>query len=179
MAAMTHPEPPARIDWLELHGVPAFRDAAGRLGMAALARALALRPADAVDVLVLLVEDEVSVAWGAAGNASALEAEGIRVVRHPIVDMGVPADPTAFARMLEAIGREVRGGRTVLVACLGGDGRTGTAVACLLVDGGLGATEAIGLIRGARPGAIETEEQEAFVRGWGASREGRLLDSDT
>jgi protein-tyrosine phosphatase len=179
MAAMTHPVAPARIDWLELQGVPAFKDATGRLGMTALARALALRPEDAVDVLVLLVEDEVFVAWGAGGIASDLDGEGIRVVRHPIVDMGVPADPTAYAHMLGAIARDVRGGRTVLVSCLGGYGRSGTAIGCLLVDGGLGGDDAIEHVRAARPGAIETGAQEAFVRAWGARRDRRGLDSET
>ena len=49
-----------------------------------------------------------------------------------------------------------------------GLGRTGLVAACALIDHGLSAQEAITAVRACRgPRAIETREQEAFVRGWG------------
>lgn len=153
---------PDRIDWVDLRLVPDLAEAPGRLGMTGLAGALRLRGGD-VDTLLLLLEDrELAVA---------VRGEGIRVMRHPIVDMGVPADRAVFGAALEAVRTEVRNGRSVVVACHGGLGRTGTAVACLLVDAGLGRNEAIAFVRATRPGTIETKSQEAFVRGWGDGRD--------
>ncbi|KAI5912136.1 cyclin-dependent kinase inhibitor 3 family protein [Thauera sp. 2A1] len=54
-------------------------------------------------------------------------------------------------------------GHRVLVHCRGGLGRAGTVAARLLVELGMPAVEAIGRVRSARPGAIETAEQEQYV----------------
>ena len=52
----------------------------------------------------------------------------------------------------------------VEIACRGGTGRTGTALACLAVLDGVPAAEAVAFVRaGYRPGAIETRAQAAFV----------------
>ena len=91
-----------------------------------------------------------------------------RVVRYPIVDMGVPADPASFADLVDGIVAEVRAGRTVVVSCLAGYGRTGMTVACVLVAAGLAADEAVELVRAARPGTIESDDQLEFVRGFTA-----------
>lgn len=157
---------PSPIDWLDLRRAPGLADASGRLGMTSLAGAGGLRRDDGVDMLVLLVADRELAAAGVPGIVETLGGEGIRVVRHSVVDMGVPEDLAAFRAVLDAVRAEVRNGRSVVVACLGGYGRTGTAVACLLADAGLGGDEAIALVRASRPGTIERGTQEAFVRGW-------------
>ena len=61
-------------------------------------------------------------------------------------------------------------GETVVIACFGGFGRTGTAVACLLQDAGLTADEAITLTRETRPGTIERPIQVEFVQDWSTIR---------
>jgi protein-tyrosine phosphatase len=60
----------------------------------------------------------------------------------------------------------------VLVHCAAGLGRTGTLAALLLVEGGLEPEAAIARVRQARPGTLETADQEAFVRRWAADRAG-------
>ena len=163
---------PGPIDWLDLRLVPGLATATGRLGMTGLAGAQGLRRQDRVDNLLLLVEDVELRAAAAPGIVAALAGDGIAVIRHPIADLGIPADRTVFSAVLDAVCDEVLGGRTVVVACFGGFGRTGTTVACLLVDAGLGGDEAIALVRVTRPGTIETRSQEAFVRGWGDRMDG-------
>jgi ADP-ribosyl-[dinitrogen reductase] hydrolase len=63
-----------------------------------------------------------------------------------------------------ATSRSLCGGHDVLVHCRGGLGRAGTIAARLLVELGMEPAEAIARVRAVRPGAIETPEQERFVR---------------
>jgi len=53
----------------------------------------------------------------------------------------------------------------VEVACLGGQGRTGTALACLAILDGVPATEAVGFVRAHYASrAVETPWQRRYVR---------------
>jgi protein-tyrosine phosphatase len=54
-------------------------------------------------------------------------------------------------------------GRTVVVHCQGGSGRTGTMAAADWIAQGLSAADAISTVRQHRPGAIEVLEQEAVL----------------
>ena len=174
---------PIRVDWVPLGAVPGLSRAPGALGMTLLpgkrrdgysgphwrdpaADARRLRDAHACDTFLLLVEDvdlAMSRAWA---TVPALEATGIRVIRHPVPDLDVPRDPAAFRVTLDDVLARIRGGERVVVACRGGLGRTGTAVACLLVDGGVPPDDAIARVRAARPGTVERRIQEDFVRSW-------------
>jgi protein-tyrosine phosphatase len=154
------------IDWVDLaRGTGLARDH-GRLGMTGLRGAARLSRADGVDTVVLLVEDHELQVAALESIVTDLAGQGIVVVRWPIEDMGVPADRMAFQSLVDTVRDELLGGRTVIVACQAGLGRTGTIVACLLVAGGLQPDEAIALARGTRPGAIERQSQVEFVRDW-------------
>jgi ADP-ribosyl-[dinitrogen reductase] hydrolase len=59
----------------------------------------------------------------------------------------------------------VRRGGSILIHCRGGLGRSGSIAARLLVELGMDAQTAIDAVRHARPGAIETHEQELHVLG--------------
>jgi hypothetical protein len=80
-------------------------------------------------------------------------------------DFGVPGDPAVLADKLRGVLDRARMGERVEVGCLGGHGRTGTALACLAVLGGHPAVEAVAWVRDNYCAqAVETSEQEAFVR---------------
>jgi atypical dual specificity phosphatase len=86
----------------------------------------------------------------------------LAVCHVPVRDFAPPAvadleRAVRFARV--AIGA---GGR-VAVHCAAGIGRTGTVLAAYLVAEGMSAEEAIAAVRRARPGSIETSEQERSV----------------
>ncbi|MFD6095621.1 protein phosphatase [Nocardiopsis flavescens] len=84
-----------------------------------------------------------------------------RWVRWP--DFRLPADPAALAREL-AGALERAGQERVEFACLGGRGRTGTALSCLAVLDGVPAAEAVAYVREHySPHAVETRRQERFV----------------
>jgi hypothetical protein len=79
-------------------------------------------------------------------------------------DFGVPADPGAVAEALRAVLQRARAGQHVEVGCLGGHGRTGTALACLAVLAGHPAGDAVAWVRsGYCAKAVETPGQEAFI----------------
>lgn len=82
-------------------------------------------------------------------------------------DFRLPADRAdaaeAFAGVLER-----SAGERVEVACGGGVGRTGTALACIAVLDGVPAAEAVAYVRaGYRPRAVETPWQRRYVRRFG------------
>ena len=80
-------------------------------------------------------------------------------------DFGLPEKPELAAQQIaDAFGR-ARQGELVEVGCLGGSGRTGTVLACMAVLAGVPDAEAVAWVRAEyRPEAVETVEQEAWVR---------------
>jgi len=78
-------------------------------------------------------------------------------------DFWLPSDPIAAASALhEASGRAAA--ERVEIACPGGRGRTGTALACLAVLDGLSGGEAIAYVRRHYdPRSVETPWQRRFV----------------
>lgn len=89
-----------------------------------------------------------------------------RWVRWP--DFRLPADPADLrAALVEALARAED--ERVEVACRGGTGRTGTALACLAVLDGVPTAEAVGYVRERyRPHAVETRRQARFVAAFDA-----------
>jgi protein-tyrosine phosphatase len=88
-----------------------------------------------------------------------------RWVRWP--DFRLPADPTDLRAALDDVLTRAAAER-VEVACAGGRGRTGTALACLAILDGVAPTEAVAWVRqryDAR--AVETPFQARFVRRFG------------
>jgi hypothetical protein len=81
-------------------------------------------------------------------------------------DFGVPGDPALVRTMLRSVLDRARTGERVEVGCLGGHGRTGTALACLAVLTGYPACDAVAWVRASYcQEAVETAGQEAFITG--------------
>ncbi|MEU0492005.1 protein phosphatase [Nocardiopsis sp. NPDC006139] len=98
-----------------------------------------------------------------------------RWVRWP--DFRLPADPEALTREL-AGALERAADERVEFACLGGRGRTGTALACLAVLDGVPAADAVAYVREHySPHAVETRRQKRFVESYGSSDGGRVSRS--
>ena len=83
----------------------------------------------------------------------------------PIPDQDVPDE--RFLKAWPTLSGELHallaGGQRILIHCRGGLGRTGLVAACLLVERGFQANAAIRRVRAARPHAVETRAQEAYV----------------
>jgi protein-tyrosine phosphatase len=129
----------------------------------------ALLRAAGVQRLLLLVDDAELRHWSDPAIVERAGVAGVMVIRHPIPDGQPPGSVAEMRAMLDEI-REGRTSGNVAVACMGGVGRTGTVAACALVQGGMTPDQAIGTVRAVRhPTAVETAEQERFVRSFAAA----------
>lgn len=132
-----------------------------------------LRERYRVNTLVSLIEEKEMRALGIENLAAVCMEFGIVVLRSPIRDYSVPSEPESFFRLVAKIAARLQEGRRIALHCKGGLGRSGLAAACAAVafsEGLIGGDEAIRLARRARDGAVETSEQEAFVRSYAAGR---------
>jgi len=81
-------------------------------------------------------------------------------------DFRLPADPAYAAGILREAWARSEGER-VEIACGGGRGRTGTALACVAILDGVPAADAVAFVREHyHPRAVETPWQRRFVRGF-------------
>ncbi|MEE8320276.1 MAG: cyclin-dependent kinase inhibitor 3 family protein [Gammaproteobacteria bacterium] len=116
--------------------------------------------------LVSLMEEEEMAWYGVADLPGKAIQFGMKHYHLPIIDMDVPDED--FEESWQIAGGRLRklllSGENIVIHCLGGLGRTGTIAGRLLVELGIDPDTAIRLIRTARPGAIQTIMQEAYVR---------------
>lgn len=129
------------------------------------------------------VDLDTIAAWGAVAVISLVETGELSELnvpelgeevrnRHmdwfhlPIADVSVPGPEfeKRWSAWGEGIRHRIRSGFDVLVHCKGGLGRAGMIAAKLLIELGVPADDAIHQVRTARPGAIETAGQLAYVR---------------
>ncbi len=126
----------------------------------------ALRAWGAAAVTTLVGEAELAL-LGVAPMGRAVTARGMTWIHLPIVDMSVPDMAFEHAWRDDAGPRLhalLAAGRDIVLHCRAGRGRTGMIAARLLVEAGTPPDAAIRIVRAARPGAIETASQEAYVR---------------
>ncbi len=115
--------------------------------------------------LVTLLEDHEFDLLNVRELGDMAESAGLDWYHLPIPDMAAPG--WQFERRWVYAGvrlrRLLRRGGKVLIHCRVGLGRSGTIAARLMVELGLPPAEAISQVRKARPGAIQTSEQENHV----------------
>ena len=82
-------------------------------------------------------------------------------------DFGVPSDSAPVVAALRSLRQRAHGGKRVELGCLGGHGRTGTALACLAILCGVPSNGAVAWVReNYCTNAVESDQQEAFVVGF-------------
>ncbi|MGB1863091.1 MAG: protein-tyrosine phosphatase family protein [Candidatus Puniceispirillum sp.] len=118
-------------------------------------------------VLSLLEADD-RVRLGVNALDDIINKAGLESASFPIRDHDIPhSDQTEALRLLlDQLETRIRSGQTIAIHCQAGLGRTGMIAGVLLRRFGIDGAAAITAIRQARPGSIETEAQEDFVRGW-------------
>ena len=115
--------------------------------------------------VVTLVETHELIALRVEGLGTSVAAYGMRWFHLPIRDVTAPEPTfeTEWATASSQLHAILLNGGDVYVHCKGGLGRAGTVAALLLVELGVPPKQAIADVRAARPGAIQTREQEAYV----------------
>lgn len=126
----------------------------------------ALKNQDIAAVVSLLAQQEL-VHHGAGDIEALLSQAEIDWHQFPISDFGIPSAEVTmrWAETVPQLLQHLQAGQRVVIHCAAGYGRTGMMTAALLVAMGIDAEKAIAVVRAARPGTIETLEQEAFIRG--------------
>jgi protein-tyrosine phosphatase len=117
------------------------------------------------DCLVSLMEAFEYRHLGIEDLRERAEEAGLTVRLFPIRDVEAPPDDAMprFLELIDAIVGDLRAGRTVVVHCRGGLGRSGVVAASCLVSLGQDPDDAIERVRLARPGAVENSVQERWV----------------
>ena len=106
---------------------------------------------------------------GASPDAGVLARHGLDLLHLPVADF-TPPSRDAISEFLDKARFYQHEGKGIVVHCGAGIGRTGTMIACYLVDKGFDAEQAIQMVREARPGSIETPEQEQVIHDLAARR---------
>jgi protein-tyrosine phosphatase len=124
-----------------------------------------LREHYSVDCLVSLMEAPEYTALHIAGLPERAATYGLTRRWFPIRDLAAPPARSMrrFLNLIQCVIEDVRAGRTVVVYCRGGMGRSGLVAASCLVACGYGATEAIRRVRSARSEAVDVATQERWV----------------
>jgi len=117
-------------------------------------------------VVVTLIEPHEMSDLCIANLGAEIQRRGIDWLHLPIRDVSTPnaefeAEWPSHSKKLR---RLLDAGENILVHCRGGLGRAGMISARLLVESGVEPEAAIARVRTARPGAIETGEQEIWVK---------------
>lgn len=159
--------PATPMGWVDAPG-------GGRLGLGAFPneeRLLRLK-AEGIRAVVTLVGADEMALLGFADLGRRVRALGMAWVHLPLGDFTAPGQgfEAGWREASPALRAELARGGAVFVHCRMGLGRTGTVGARLLVEMGMAPEAALRAVRGARPGAVETPEQERHVRGMRPAR---------
>ena len=115
--------------------------------------------------VLTLIEDHELRALGVEQLGDAVRERHMDWFHLPVRDVSIP--DANFEEQWTVVGQNLRSrlrqGFDILVHCKGGLGRAGTIAARLMVELGTEPAEAVRQVRLARPGAIETFDQEAWV----------------
>jgi protein-tyrosine phosphatase len=88
----------------------------------------------------------------------------MKFIAFPVVDRGVPNSESEMTAALEAVDADLASGKSVVVHCRQGIGRSGLVAACLLVRKGLDPKKAVDAVSAARGLPVpETAEQRTWI----------------
>ena len=125
-----------------------------KLGTVLLEKDLTFLVQQGINTIVSLTETPL--------DPEVLSPFGFETLHMPVPDRHAP-EPEQIDELMVCLDAKLGAGRSVVVHCLGGYGRTGTMLVCYLIYCGAKAEDALAEMRRLRPLSVETEEQEMAV----------------
>lgn len=116
------------------------------------------------DVLVSLIRHSELHSLGIPTLFEDAEKRGIESIHFPIKDKWVPDSMTELIKLVDLILQRLKQGKTVVLHCNGGKGRSGTVAVACLVAMGKTAPKSIEVVRKARSGTIRNPLQVLYVK---------------
>jgi hypothetical protein len=121
------------------------------------------------DAVLSLMEGPELASVGAPVTVLAEELKGHGVAWHhlPICDLGAPDErfEAVWVDLWPELDLLFQNRGRAFIHCYAGLGRTGTVAALILMQYGFGARAAMQRVREARPGSVQSIEQEYYLRG--------------
>ena len=114
--------------------------------------------------VVSLLEDHEAYELGLADENKLCQKHGLSFVSYPIPDHGLPPTVDGFRELTKAIYHASAGGRSTVVHCRAGIGRTGLVAAGVLLHAAFGVEEAFDRISKRRGVEVpDTQEQREWL----------------
>jgi hypothetical protein len=121
-----------------------------------------------VEVVVSLLEPPEIAELGLGQEEAQVRASGIEIISYPIPDRGIPASKETFSELISRLNVMLAKGKTILIHCRQGVGRSGLVAASLLLQAGLDAEQAIRRVSEFRGCPIpETPSQRQWIIDYG------------
>jgi protein-tyrosine phosphatase len=119
---------------------------------------------DGVQTVVSLLERDEEKELDLDDERSLAEREGLEFLSLPIHDRGLPASLQAMRQMTAELEQQLKAGRSVLVHCRQGIGRSSMMAGAVLVQSGVDGERALEAIARARRARVpDTEEQRQWL----------------
>jgi protein-tyrosine phosphatase len=117
-----------------------------------------------IDTVLSLLTPEEEQDLDLKREAPEAKAQGMKFASLPIPDRQVPNSESEVSAALNRIDADLSAGKSVVVHCRQGVGRTGLVAACLLVARGLTPEGAVKALSAARGNPVpETDEQRRWI----------------
>lgn len=123
-----------------------------------------------IDTVLSLLTSEEELDLDLTAEPNQVKQAGLSFLSLPIPDRRVPSSPSEAAPVLDNVDRELESGKTIVIHCRQGVGRSGMMAACLLVMRGKDPQSAVDEVERARGTAVpETDEQRRWIDLFAAS----------
>ena len=164
----------SRLHWIEISG-------RGRIAICARPRAddwleieVSEWKASGLDMVVSLLEGEEVSELGLQRESELCRSSGIEFLSFPIPDRGVPDNGPDVLQVAKFIASGIAEGRSIVIHCRAGIGRSSMIAACALICSGVEPHDALTRIKNARGLTVpDTDEQRDWIMAFGRTYEKR------